>query len=193
VCLVAGILLLQGLIGGDPLAAQLRREAVRAGPRHVTAARDVPERVFRYGAARRTLATTIVVALGVLLFVLGCLAALLFPGVLADRVAVAAPLLVAGALMGWIAGRYPTLYVKVDPDGVEARMYFRSVRMPWADIVALIAREHHALVQSGFVSAGIVYSVYAPRTKLYFTDRLESRGELLDLLARTTSLEWRRG
>ena len=197
-CFVPGVLLLQGLIGRDPLAAKIRREALTAARAPDAALPEVPEQVFRYctNPLRRTLVTLLCLGLGTGLLAAGCWVVRVMPGGLGMRILTAWPMLAFGPFLWWYVFRFRSLYIKVDTRGVEARLYFRTVMIPWTEIVALIAREYHTVFIAGAMpvplSAGTVYSVYSQRARLSFSGGLESYGELAGLLSRVTRLEWRR-
>ncbi len=194
VCAVLGALLALGLVGTDPVGARLRREARSQARPGLRLAPDMPERIFRYGKspAARWGSTIVCLVLGLGMVVLGVVSGWSLSGGLSERLVLAAFLGVFGLFIAWYGMRYNQLFVKVDAQGIEARMYFRTVKIPWEEVVGVVAR-HYWLIgwrTGGVLPIGTVYWVYAPRTKVNFTHGLESVEELTALICSITGLAW---
>ncbi len=180
------------MIGTHPLAARLRRAAVRTVPLRMGPLCPVPEQMFPYAGSpykRRLVACTCFV-IGLCLTGLGILVVYFFPSRAVDIIPAGIPLWACGILCLWIAIRYPTRYIQVTPQAITLKGYFQSVTMPWQGVLALIAEKHFILCFGGFVSAGVMYSLYSGRLKLSFSSHLPGSERLASLVSEATGLTW---
>jgi hypothetical protein len=191
-CFVSGILLITGIIGTHPTAAGLRREAIKGGIRRPGPLCHVPEQVFPYANSplKKSLVTIVCAAIGLSLACLGIFLMWVFHSKAADGVLTGVIPLAGGILCLWIAVRYPSVRLQVNPGGITLRGYFRTVQMPWETILALIARNHYVLTAGGFAPTGILYSLYSPHSKLWFSSQLPGSERLASLVAEATGLTW---
>jgi hypothetical protein len=194
-CLVCGFLLLCDYWGTHPDASRLRREAHRTGDSRSGALCNIPEQVFP--AVQRGWGRYLVVALctvmGFALFGLGLILAHTFP---LDHGLIGLPLWIAGTLCLWCPLRQLGMYIKVGPQGICARTYFRTIAFSWADVVALIEVNHRLLLVGPFHVPTIgqsdtIYSIYSRRGRIDFTARQPGRAQLASLVSAATGLEWR--
>lgn len=116
-----------------------------------------------------------------------------FPADGANRILIALPPWLAGAVCIWIPLRRLGMYVRIGPEGIAAAQYFRTVTVRWEDILTLIEQEHRVLVMGGIVSTGTVYTVYSKADAIRFTSRLQAAEELADVISRATALPWKSG
>jgi hypothetical protein len=149
----------------------------------------VPDQVFRYAerTGSRILMTCMLVVLGLSLVALGVLLACVTPLQMRERIFVGIPPGIAGAICIWCPLRQLDNYIRVNPQGIKARLYFQTVEFHWEEIVALVARSHYL---PPFGSLGVVYSIYAQKSKLYFTHRLPGAKQLADIASCATGLQW---
>lgn len=191
---LTGAMLLWGLWGPAPIAVRPRRETCQAGPATGTTGCDVPERVFRYCPATSSWGSTLSVGLttllGLCLIGLGLFLAGGLPGSTSERFAMGLPLWIGGGISLWFPLRQRTMYVHVDANGLESRGYFRTVRLRWEDVAALIVRDYRLLSPFGFIPVGTVYSVYSQRTRLSFLATLPAAADLAHLISEATGQPW---
>jgi hypothetical protein len=196
VCLVSGALLNAGFVGGDPVVARMRDEARQRGARPHLDTRGIPEAVFSYFASTWkkffSMAPVVTMALGTLAvpFVFWALLdapPLKMAGVpLLDWGLFSAPFFAAGLFGLSFARAVARGYVKIDPEGMEVRAIFKTVKIKWDEIVSLTARQ---IVVNGQPTTR-VFKVYSQEQEIYFTDRLQGSNELIALLSRVTGLTW---
>ncbi len=188
VFLVAGTLLVTGLIGTHPAASRLRLQAQegtgRAGPLF-----PVTERVFSYAnkSAGQLAATVLCILLGLSLLALGLIVAWRFPGSNSNRIMVGLPPMIGGLIAIWFPVRQLSMFVKIDHQGVTARLYFLSNQFPWEEIVALMVRKNEFPM---FGRLSTTYTIYSRQTRIDFTDRLPGYSQLASLIAEATGLQW---
>jgi len=189
VCLVCGFLLVAGYVGTHPTAARLRREVGISGRTRPGPLGPVSDQIFRYGGSSRSRALVVglCVTLGLALIGFGIVLSLVTPLVASERIVLALPLWIAGLICIWVPIRQLGMFVKIDHQGITARLYFHTVKCDWGEVVALIARDHHLLLLN---STGIVYSVYMQRSSLYFTNRLQGAAQLAAIVSQATGLPW---
>jgi len=185
-CLAVGFLLLIGFVGTMPRASRLREQAAagtsRTGPLCL-----VPEQVFPYATHSwgQILATVACVIIGVLMLALGVFVAMALPLSALDRCIAWLPGGIAGAFCIWVPLRQLRMCVKVSPQGMRARLYFRTVSIGWEEVVALTVRENYL---PPFGSLGTTFSVYSRKARIDFTDRLKGAGQLAAIVASATGL-----
>jgi hypothetical protein len=191
-CLVVGVLLLIGYVGTAPRASQLRAEAATRGTSRTGPLISVPEQVFFYATHSRgqAVAAGVCVVLGVAMLALGVFLAIALPLSPLDRSIVWLPEALAGACCIWVPLRQLRMYVRAGPDGVRARVYFRTVSIGWEEIVALVIRENYLLM---FGPLGTTYSIYSLRTRIDFADRLKGAPQLAGIVTQATGLPWQSG
>jgi hypothetical protein len=189
---VCGIFLVTEILGTHPVAARLRREASRAGMPRRGPLCYVPEQVFPYAGSRlnRFLATALCAAIGLSLIALGFILLRFLPAGDSDRFLAGIPPWITGILCIWISIRYPSRCLRVTPQSITVKGYFRTSTMHWDRILALIAREHYTLLAGGFVSTGVLYSLYSDHNRLWFTSHLPGSERLASLVAEATGLTW---
>jgi hypothetical protein len=161
--------------------------------KHPCLARDLfPEQLFPYAGSslKKKLATGISFVLGLGLAGLGVLIASRLPLKTADYILAGLPLWACGILCIWISIRYPTRCIQVTPQGITLKGYFRTVAMPWQSVLALTAREHFVLTVGGFLTTGVLYSLYSDRRKLTFSSHLPENARLASLVTEATGLTW---
>jgi hypothetical protein len=187
-CLVVGILLIIGLIGTHPAASRLRLQA-EAGIGRTGPLCPVTARIFSYTnkSAGQLTATALCLLLGLSLVALGLIVAGRFPGSTLSRIMVGFPPLIGGMIAIWFPTRQLGMFVKVDHQGITARLYFSSIRMPWAEIVALVVRENEFPM---FGRLSTTCTIYSQQTRIDFTDRLPGWTQLADLIEQATGLTW---
>jgi hypothetical protein len=193
-CLVLGYLVAAGYVGTHPIAARLRREARLAGSFRPVPLCSIPSETFPITkhSKDRILIISLCAILGLLLLVSGTLVSRAF----ATRGwLVALPLYLAAALCFWCPLRQWSMYVRVDPQGITARSYFRTLSVKWEDVVALIAREHHIFLPGAHSvgtigQLGTIYSIYSRKTKIDFTQHVPGVDRLISILGAATGLEW---
>jgi hypothetical protein len=110
----------------------------------------------------------------------------LYPLKAADGILASLPLWACGILGLWISIRYPTRRIQVTPQGITLKGYVRTITMPWQSVLALTAREHFV----GFVSMGVMYSLYSARRKLSFASKIPGSERLAGLVTEVTGLNW---
>ncbi len=191
-CFTCGILLLTGMIGTHPMAAAARRAAIRTGARRNGPLCRVPEQIFPYAGSmfNRRMVAGICVLIGFSLTGLGFFIAWVLPSKGFENLLAGMPCVAAGILCLWISIRYPERHLRTTPESIMLKGYFRTILMPWQNIVALIAREHSVLIAGGFVSTGIIYSLYSEHGKLWFSSNLPGSERLASLVADATGLTW---
>jgi hypothetical protein len=191
-CLVCGFLLATGMLGTDPLASKLRRIAAPSAESRTQSLGSVPEQVFPFASSpsKGKWAAGICLAAGLALIGLGILIAIVYPSKLAERILAGIPLLGCGILCIWIAACYPTRYIQVTPQSITLKGYFRTVTMPWQNVLVLTARKHFVLSVGGFIPTGILYSLYSKHHKLVFSSQIPGSERLVPLVAQTTGLTW---
>jgi hypothetical protein len=191
ICFACGILLATGMIGTHPDAVRFRRAAAGMPPRTKPLC-SVSEQLFPFASspAKGIFAASICFVIGLCLTGLGILIAFLFPSKGADRFLAGIPLWVCGLLCLWIAIRFPTRCIQVTPKAITLRGYFRTVTMPWESILALIHREHFILAFGGFVTTGVMYSLYSKHRKLSFSSQVPGSERLVSLISEGTGLAW---
>ena len=194
ICLVLGYFLAAGYVGTHPVAARLRRGARLAGSSRPVPPCNIPAETFPITnhSKGRILIISLCAVLGLSLLVSGTLAARAFA---AGRGSIGLPFYLAAALCFWCPLRQWSMYVRVDPQGITARSYFRTVSMKWEDVVALIAREHHVFLPGahsvGMIGQlGTIYSVYSRKTRIDFTHHVPGADRLISILGAATGLEW---
>ena len=193
--LIFGFLLVAGYIGTHPAASRLRREAPPDIAFRPIPLCDVPAQTFRFTRHSRgqILLISLCVALGFALLLLAWVVSRAFPS---DGVWIGMPLVIAAVLCIWCPLRQWGMYIRVDPQGITGRLYFRTIAMTWEDVVALIAREHSIVFPGthGFGaigSLGKIYSVYSRKAKIDFTRHLTEADQLISILEAATGLQWR--
>jgi hypothetical protein len=190
-CFVAGFLLIAGFVGTHPAAARIRREAIRAGSFRTGPLCPIIEQKFPYQARTKArAAAALSILLGVLLIGLGVFLFATFSSDIADRFLAGTLPAAAGILFLWIGFRYPSRFVEVTPEILRIEGYFKTVSMPWQDILALVAREHFVWTVGGFTSTGILYSVYSGHSKLWFSSQTPGSEQLAESIAAATGLPW---
>jgi hypothetical protein len=188
-CLVYGFLLVAGYVGTHPIAARLRREAALGSRTRPESLCHVPDKIFLYGGRSwgRVLAVGGCVVLGLALIGFGTVIAWVTPLAASEKILSALPLWIGGLICIWVPVRQLGMFVKIDNQGITARLYFRTVKYDWSEVVALLAREHSLPVIG---PTGIVYSVYSQRSKLYFTYSLQGAAQLAAIVPEATGLSW---
>jgi hypothetical protein len=193
-CLVFGYLLLAGYIGTHPIAAGLRREPrpdgpARTGPLCYVHAQTFP---FSTHSKSRMILLGLCVLMGLAMFALGWFVAHAFP---TGGIWIGMPLFLGAAICVYSPLRHWSMYVKLDPQGITARLYFRKVAIRWEDVVALIARKHSVLLPGAgglgaFGQLGIIYSIYSHKSKIDFTQDVPEADRLISILTAATGLKW---
>lgn len=191
-CFACGCLLAAGMLGTDPAASRLRRKALETVTPRTGPLTHVPEQLFPYAGSprNRKLAASICFVLGLGLIGLGVWTVSSLPFKAPDHILAGVPLWAFGILCIWISIRYPTRSIQVAPRGIALQGYFRTVAMPWQSVLALTAREHFVLSAAGFLSTGVLYSLYSDRHKLSFSSFLPGSERLASLVAEATGLTW---
>jgi drug/metabolite transporter (DMT)-like permease len=199
-CWTFGGLLLFGVIGTHPGAALQRRLARENGRAPQPVQLDIVERTFRYGARplRRAMTTTLCVLMGLGFVAFGILVGCIIRGDLATRLFVGIGLTLFGLFLCYYGWRYLYVRIKISPVGIEARLYFRTVRIRWDEVLELTQRQIGVPIVTagaslrfvGAMNAGKVFWVYSLRDKLWFGDGLVGAAELVQLISRATGLEW---
>jgi hypothetical protein len=196
-CLVLGALLTAGFLGTDPVAARMRDEAEQRPTRARLDTRDIPEGTFPYytGTWPQRLANVMLVALALGLMGAACAIWALLGTPFGEggeplptywRPVFASPFYILGLFCLWCSRRLPHTYVRIDPEGIEAMLLFKTVKIKWDEIVSLTARQ---IIMDGQPTTKVFY-VYSQDHKLYFTDRLKGCDELIALLPRVTRRQW---
>jgi hypothetical protein len=193
-CLVSGYLLICGYFGTHPVASRLRREASPSGSARPGPLCHIPEQVFPavQSGWRTNLAAGICSVMGLALIALGLILAHAFP---LDHGLVGLPLWIAGALCIWCPLRQMAMYIRVDPQGMHARTYFRTTTLSWADVVALTKAKHSIFLPGPVLIPTIgqldtVYSIYSLRGKIDFSARHPGSAQLVSLVSNATGLTW---
>jgi hypothetical protein len=191
-CLTCGFLLISRMLGTDPLASRLRRIAAQTVPSRLGPLCHVPEQLFPYTSSpsKGKLAAGICFVMGLGLAGLGILVVFAYPSRGIERILAGSPLLSCGIACIWISIRYPTRYIQVTPQGITLNGYFRTVAMPWQSVLVLTARKHFVLIVGGFITTGVIYSLYSDRRKLSFSSHLAGNERLASLVADATGLTW---
>jgi hypothetical protein len=188
-CLVVGFLLAIGFLGTAPRAARLRAQAATDGTSRPGPLCPVSEQVFSYATHSwgQLVATAVCAIIGVLMLALGVYLAMALPLSALDRSMAWLPAGIAGACCIWVPLRQLRMNVRVDPEGIRARLYFRTVSLRWEEVVALTVRENFL---PPFGVLGTTYSVYSRKTRIDFTDRLKGSAQLAATVAQATGLSW---
>ena len=118
---------------------------------------------------------------------LGVLLAMALPMSALDRSIVWLPEGIAGACCIWVPLRQLRMYVRIGPQGVRARLYFRTISIGWEEVVALNVRKNYL---PPFGLLGTTYSVYSRKGRIDFTDRLKGFAQLTAIVAQATGLSW---
>lgn len=105
--------------------------------------------------------------------------------------------IVWGTFLCYYGWRYLHVRITVSPEGIEARLYFRTVRIRWDEVVALVTRRCSlpmamagAVPIVGVMDAGSMFWVYSRREKLWFSGQLVGSLELVELISQSTGLDW---
>jgi hypothetical protein len=188
-CLAVGFLLAIGFLGTAPRASRLRAQAAMAGPSRPGPLCPVPEQVFSYATHSwgQVLATVICVIIGILMLALGVFLAVALPMSALDRSIAWLPGGIAGACCIWVPLRQLRMYVRIGAQGIRARLYFRTIRIGWEEVVALTVRKNY-VPPFGLLST--TYSVYARKARIDFTDRLKGTSQMVAIVAQATGLSW---
>jgi hypothetical protein len=187
-CFVSGFLLVSGIIGTHPVAARIRRLAIRNIAPRTGPLVYVPEQLFPYESSsiKRRLASGVCFVIGLCMVGLGVLVVYLFPSKSADTILMGIPPWACGILCLWISIRYPSRYIQVTPQGITVHGYFGTRAMPWQNILVLIARQHFV----GFTAIGVLYSLYSDRSKVSFSSHIPGSDRLVALVSEATGLTW---
>jgi len=199
-CWTTGLLLLFGLIGTHPIAAERRIAAERTDRRPTVPGSPVPTRDFRYGHRQwsRRAAAGFCMLLGFCLCAFGIGLTMWISRRDVAGIVVGAGLSIWGLVIADYGRRYLRVRIHIDDQGIEARLYYRTMRMHWDEVVALVRRRcsFPLLIGagSGFAAAGIqagtMHWVYSRRAKIWFSDQLTDADELADIIATATGLPW---
>jgi hypothetical protein len=198
-CFSGGLFLLSGLVGIDPLAARMRRQAQDCPARALRRLPPFPPRLYRYPSSplRRWVAC---VLLGLLALVF------LVPTVVIGYIVIQAPttagvvLLLffgaAAALVGgvlpWCIHRAARIFIQADQHGLSGQMMWGKVALHWDDVVALVFKDVRMKGVYGPV-IGRVYQVYSTDGKLTFQQSLTEVADLTGIIAWATGLTWVKG
>jgi hypothetical protein len=144
---------------------------------------EVPARVYEFKKGRGAL--KILTAL--------CTAGLVAGAILATMRSPAAgiTLLLVSGLMAtvfgfsfWFSGR---MRYRIDAEGLHSRVLFREATIRWSEIERLSLRY---VFLPGYSLRFVYYCVRSPAREFNFPNTLRGAGELRDLIARATGLEW---
>jgi hypothetical protein len=199
-CLTVGGLLGFGAIGPDSVAMRRRRAARRAEPiRNAVVVHDVPERIFYYCptlAWKRVVMLVAMSLLGLGIFCMGALAAICWknPGEWGVRLTLLLMNSVSACIAIYFPWRQGSMYVRIDSRGIESRGYFRTVTMPWEDVVALVAKKiivpFFYCTAATMLDAGDEFRVYSQTDVLRFVPRLPAAEDLRRIISAETGMVW---
>lgn len=194
-----GCLLIWGVIGTHPLAAEARRVAP-SQPLPVAVNREaIKPELFQYGTNRwrRGMVAGFVVVLGLGMATLGVVCGVAWHAQPAwVGLAVGAGCITWGMLICDYGRRYLRVGIAVDDTGIRAQLYYRSIVIPWDEVVALIEMSCRVpMIFAGIpavVDAGVIYWVYSGNDKIWFSNSLVDGDRLRDIIAERTGLVWKR-
>ena len=192
-----GCLLLWKVVGTHPLAARMRGNRGQKPLQPTAPHEPVSPRVFRYGTShwRRGATVCVGVALGLGMVVLGVILGMTLPspsGWVGPVFGTASA--VWGIILCDYARRYLQVGIRVDDEGIKARLYYRSTAMRWDDVISLIKGGCVApMAFAGMpvaLDAGTIYWVYSQNAKIWFSNGLVDGEVLSRIIAQRTGLAW---
>jgi hypothetical protein len=199
-CFAVSNLLWFGAIGPDAIATRLRRAARQAKSVPAEkAVHNVPERTFYYCPKftwKKALMLAVMIPLGLGFIGVGVFVFAYWknPGEWGFRLTFLALNAVSACIAIYFPLRQLSMYVKVDSRGLQSRGYFRTVMMPWEDIVALVAKKiivpfiYYAVPVA--LDAGDEFRVYSQTDVLRFVPRLPQANELRNIISSETGMVW---
>ncbi len=203
VCLAGGYLLTSGVVGVHATAASRRRNGRTSPGDSPGKSLPMERQAFRYGSTpwRRALAVGTCVSLGIGQMALGVTLAVILWHESVGAAVVCGGIALGGLVLCDYARRYLRVCIEVDAEHITSRLYYRSVRMRWNEVVALVQQRCVAplaiggggLLAAGGLEVGRIYLVYSSRDKIWFSNSLVDAEMLVQIVSERTGLPWEQG